>query len=380
MQTLDFRTKQLFIERENVSNPDTWPIAVDIGYSGVKLMSPNLVACFPSFAIKSRGRRLDVGDADINRNILYKDEEGELWIVGMAAQDSLSAFDTEMQSLAAYDRNRYDSPMFHVLADVAIGIAYRSNECGSPEGRKMIVQTGLPNTYLKNDSPLIREVFAGHHKFSLKIENGPWIDYEYDLEESDVLVMPQPLGTLLSVASTSDGQSTEDGIRLYSSATLIVDSGFGTTDCFTIRNQTIGQMETFDTVSMREVLQRTSDDIHKQYKVSIPVPAMQKMLEKGTVQVVDKKTFTSKNVDFTDILERNNLAVANECVQILAETYNYFSEYENVIITGGCPWFPVFAERLAGFEGLRVISGAQNDTLSPIFSNVRGYYLSICRR
>lgn len=377
MQTLDFRTKQLFLERENPCNPDKWAVAVDIGYSGVKLMAPNIVACFPSFAIKSKGKRLDIGDQEGNRNILYKDSNGNLWIVGVMAQDSLSSFDPEMQGLSVYDRNRYDSEMFHVLADVAIGVAYRENPLGSPEGRKMVVRTGLPNTYLKNDSPLIREVFAGHHEFSLKIENGPWINYSYDLAMEDVSVMPQPMGTLLSASSTIDGQITEDGIRLFSTPTLIVDAGFGTTDCFTIRGQEIGQMETFDTISMREVLQRTSDDIHEKYGISIPVPAMQYCLETGTVEVPNRKEFKRTYEPFEDILFSNNAAVAEECLQTLAKTYNYFAEYKNIIVTGGCPWYPIFAERLSGYEGLKVVSGAQNDSLSPIFSNVRGYYLAI---
>ena len=50
MDTSKFKTKTEFIERKNPSVSNVWEIALDIGYSAVKLFGPNIVARFPSYA------------------------------------------------------------------------------------------------------------------------------------------------------------------------------------------------------------------------------------------------------------------------------------------------------------------------------------------
>lgn len=380
MQTKDFRTKQLEIERSNISLPTTWPIAIDIGYSGTKLMSPNIVACFPSFATKLTSGRMEVGYVEGNMDILYEDEKGTMWIVGSSAQNNVSTKAAEVQSLTVYGRDRYDDPLFHVLADVAVGLGYRANSCGDPAERKLLIQTGLPNTYIREDSDYIKEAFSGHHEFRLKVGNDPWIDFSYDLAMDDVHVMPQPMGTLLSACSKSTGEMTEEGQDMFRKKTLLIDAGFGTIDTFAVTNQSMNQLETFDDCAMKEVLRRTSDEIFKTYKVLIPVPAMQKTLEDGYITVADRRAFKSEPVDYSEILFRKNEEVANECLQTLATKYGYFQEYKYIIVTGGCPWYDLFAEKLKGVAGLTVMKGTGNDNLPSIFSNVRGYYLYICKK
>ena len=89
MRTDTFRTKTLILERENISFGDTWGIAIDIGYSGTKIYSPNCIACFPSFAVQVRGNLLQMITTD-ESTIYYRDENGIVWKVGKAAQDSIS--------------------------------------------------------------------------------------------------------------------------------------------------------------------------------------------------------------------------------------------------------------------------------------------------
>ena len=39
------------MERQNSFPKNIWNIGIDIGYSAVKVMSPNAVCCFPSYAV-----------------------------------------------------------------------------------------------------------------------------------------------------------------------------------------------------------------------------------------------------------------------------------------------------------------------------------------
>ena len=79
--TSNFRTKTDFKPRENGKIDGTWPVALDIGYSAVKLFSPNIVSRFPSYA-----KRIDEGFNFVGNipwySILYRnDDTGEKWIV-----------------------------------------------------------------------------------------------------------------------------------------------------------------------------------------------------------------------------------------------------------------------------------------------------------
>ena len=44
MNSKDFKTKTFIQPRLNPTVPGKWPIALDIGYSSVKMFSPNMVA------------------------------------------------------------------------------------------------------------------------------------------------------------------------------------------------------------------------------------------------------------------------------------------------------------------------------------------------
>lgn len=79
-------------------------MAVDIGYSGTKLFSPNAVACFPSFATPINGSLINLSAPDAT-SILYRDESGNVWRVGKAAQ-APECRDNGYRSAAADQKRR----------------------------------------------------------------------------------------------------------------------------------------------------------------------------------------------------------------------------------------------------------------------------------
>lgn len=388
MKTSSFRTKSMILERENISLSDVWGIAVDIGYSGTKIYAPNCIACFPSFAVQVKGNLLQMAATD-ESTIYYKDADGVVWKVGKAAQDSISPQDPDTASMAIYGRQRYFDPMFLVIARTAIGIASRKNNYGDPTGKKVRLETGLPNSYIRADRPLLKEVLAGEHVFDLKIGSGQWEHCEITLTEDDIFVMPQPMGTLLSVSTDNNGITAKGVEDLYTSAVLICDPGFGTMDCFSLRGSEMDGVETSDSLGMKQVLIETSNTIFRKYRVEIPVPAMQKVLEDGYITQFDRATRRGKNVEIDGILEEANRKIANKAIDKLSELYNSLLEYKYLILTGGTgeAWYDYFVEAFSGLPNLTILPGNQNTdgmmfledgTPAPlpfIFSNVRGYYM-----
>lgn len=380
--TQNFKTKTIFTERKNVSVDGIWTVALDIGYSAVKGFSNNMIYSFPSYCRKMTSQMLSFGD--VNRDdILYKDNDtGEVWVVGAAAQEMIMSGETNDSLTELYGRNRYFSDIFKIISRVGLGIGMLSNQYDSPNGKKLVVQTGLPPAYIKSDTPLLKEALSGHHNFSIKIGNKQWVSLSFDLSEDDIYVMPQPMGTLFSISTDNSGIPVPDMPRYFNSSMLIFDPGFGTLDVFNIRNKIVESYETFETLGMKRVLQETANKIMEKYHQEVSVPAMQKLLTTGEVKCFDRKNRKTTLENFSDILEECSKKVCYEALAKVDNIYNNLFEHDYLVITGGTgdAWKNIITEYYSGMESLKIINGNQNDMLPTIFSNVRGYYLYLVNK
>jgi plasmid segregation protein ParM len=380
--TQNFKTKTIFTERKNESVDGIWTVALDIGYSAVKGFSNNMIYSFPSYCRKMTNQMLAFGETN-KTDILYKDNEtGETWVVGSAAQDMITSDETRDSIAELYGRNRYFSEIFKVISRVGMGIGMLTNQYDSPNGKKLVVQTGLPPAYLKSDTSLLKEALAGKHNFSIKIGNKQWVSLSYDLPEENIYVMPQPMGTLLSISTDNSGKTIPEASKYFKSSMLIFDPGFGTLDVFKIRNKMIESSETFDNLGMKRVLQETSDRIMDKFHQEVPVPAMQKLLTTGEVKCFDRKNRRTSLESFSDLLEESSKKVCYEALQKVDNIYNNLFDHDYLVITGGTgdAWKNIITEYYSGMESLKIINGNQNDMLPTIFSNVRGYYLYIVNK
>ena len=147
--TQDFRTKTIFNKRKNVGLDDSWPIAIDIGYSGTKIMSPNGLFSFPSYAIKVSKNQVRLGNIQSTDLIFHDLETDETWFVGAMAQNFMDSDSSEDSEATLYNRKRYHSPMFKVISSVGLALGRTENEFSSPKGKQMCIQTGLPPKYIK---------------------------------------------------------------------------------------------------------------------------------------------------------------------------------------------------------------------------------------
>lgn len=376
METKKFRTKTEFIDRLNGNTPGRWVIGLDAGYSAVKIFSPNAIASCPSYA-----KRIDpdfeyAGKAPED-SILYKDlDTDEMWVVGAKAQDTMTSGDTSDSEMSLYGRERYGNPMFPVLIRVGLGLGMQGNAYGAPkDADEIIVQTGLPERYLA-DEPDLKDSIAGHHNFALKLGDHAWQKYNFTVKPENVFVMSQPKGALFSSCIQKNGRFHPDAQKYLTSSVLVFDPGFGTLDLFPIKAGVVGKGETNQTLGMKRVLQETAKMIRDQYDVSLQVPEMQKYLETGYVRYYDKKTYTSKDYPFENLLSAANDMVCEEAIEWLTSIVN-LSDYNYLIITGGtgAAWRTKIKDKFKGLSTLQILSANQNDALPLIYANVRGYYL-----
>lgn len=377
METSDFKTRSFIRDRYFPCPDDVWVTALDIGYSGVKGISPNKYFCIPCYARKLRSepvRLTEPAPADI----LYQGDEG-LWSVGELAYQEVDSSRVPDNEPALYGRNRYFSPMFRVVAETGIGLALMGNRHSSPEGKKLVLQTGLPPQYLEDDKAFLKEILSGVHSFELKAGNQPWRKVEYSMEEDGIYVMSQPLGAFSSVCYDSNGQPMAEAWELYNSNVLVFDPGFGTLDLYLIRKGHVSPefLMTLPNMGMKEVFARTCRDIHSRYGVNLQINELQNRLDEGNIRIADRRTRRRTSVPFADILEKNSNEVCAEALDTIFDSYDGLEEIDVIIGTGGTydAWKDNVSGELKDMEGIVLMSGNKNDSsLSNIFSNVRGYY------
>ena len=377
MNTKKFRTKTKYMEVDNARVSGVREVAMDIGYSAVKIFSPNCVASFPSYA-KRVDKNFSFAGAIPNEAILYRNTDtDELWLVGEVAQNMISAGDTSDSESSLYGRERYFSPMFRVISDCGIGIAMMTNQYGYKEtSDEIVLQTGLPEKYM-NDQSDLKDSLSGVHNFAIKIGSGEWKFFRENIKQDNIFVISQPKGTLFSACIDNDGRFIPNAEKYLSSSIMVFDPGFGTLDLFPIISGVVQSGETYSDLGMKRVLQETSKLIKENYNIDIPVPSMQKCLETGTVRYINKRTFESKDYPFDKLLAEASNKVCEEAIMRMANAFNYMADFDYIIVTGGtgAAWLHNIEEKFKNMT-LQILHGNQNnEDLSFIYSNVRGYYM-----
>ena len=374
-KTSAFRTKTIFNERNNRSLQKYWPIAIDLGYSSVKAISPNWISQFPSFAVETNSPER-YGDLDTS-DILYQDlDTGKYWLVGKDAQNSISSRSTNASDGVLFGRDRYYDDMFLVLIRTGLGASLRWNSQGDPKGKRIKIMTGLPPAYQDEDSPRLREAFCGHHHFSLTFGRKEPVEFEFDLSEDDILIVSQPFGSLWSIAYDNSGRPAENCNNYLSKNVLIFDPGYCTLDLHSLKNHQLGRYDTFDNLGMKQVHKNTIDRIFREYNVRCTLTSFQQYLETGEFKVTVDRIHTKK-YPFSEILQEESKKV---CLAAINKTFDAFpiADYDYLVVTGGASaaWYDIIKDTLKDTEGLEIIKGNINDPSLPLtFANVRGYYL-----
>lgn len=373
MQTQTYKTKTIFNKRTNPGgSAKLTEIGLDLGYSGVKVMSPIGLFAFPSYAARVPYGTADSAVGSVDKNFIAYRSGGSEYFVGQAAMDNASNTDASASGLA--DRDRYLNPGFKILAEV--GIALGMGDTKKP----LFVSTGLPPAYLGDeDKELLIDTIAGVHNYSLKLAGEPWREYQYEISPEHVHVMAQPMGTLFSCGSDANGGPMPNAKAFLSSSVIVFDPGFGTLDTFAVKSGFVRNSNTRDDLGMKAVLEETARLIEAKEHVKKSVHDITAALGCGYIIVTDKKRHKSTKVDFAAELEQASKMICNRALDYLDATYNYLDGVDYLVITGGtgAAWEKDIRARYKDMDTLNVVSGNMSDTsVLPIFANVRGYYMA----
>ncbi len=378
MSTKDFKRRTIMNNTPFPGSNEKWVIGLDMGYSTVKGISQNSVWCFPAFVKKIPNDRLVLKSPD-KHDIRYRDSLGT-WVVGNLAYDEATSGEVITSEYALYSRERFASKEFRVQAAVGIALGLKTNSFGSPEDKDIILQTGLPPKYLgfeTQDSLL--DGLEGNYSFELSIGGSEWVKYDFYIKRENIYIMAQPLGALISASVGKNGRPSPDAKKYFSSDVIVFDPGFGTVDTYYVHlgNVMKEACETYNDLGMHEVFIRTCNNITEKFRKTITPTELESRLNEGTVKIVNKKEMTSQLFDFSEILENNSRQVCSEVIEQMKSTYNYFERTDYIIAAGGTfeAWKDIFADAFRSMTSLEIVSANINDnSLSNIFSNVRGYY------
>ena len=371
METRKFRTRQEYKTINNPKAKDSYIIGLDLGYSATKVFFENGYFVFPSYAKKIDNGMLNIVN---EKDILYRDDDtDEVYMVGYNAQEMMESTDTNDTNGELFSRKRYNDKRFKIICNTAIGMAMK----GKSDERKIVIQTGLPSSYVTGDTPAIKKTLTKPSRFSLKIGGGDWVSYEPVIDSDDIYVMSQPAGALYSVLIKNDGQYVPDAKKLLCSNLLVLDIGFGTFDFYGIKNRSIVCKESIDEIGMREVLSHTTKKIMSEFNEDIRVAALQKNLENGTVTCINEDEMKAEEVSFAPLLEESSKEVMKEAMDRAKSVTNAFRGYQYIIIDGGTgeAWYEDICEWLSGMKTLKIMPCNFNDHLPFIYSNARGYYM-----
>lgn len=372
MNTKKFRTRQENISATNPKGRD-YIIGLDIGYSAVKVAYENGFFCFPSYA-----KRLD--DTMLNlpsdQDILYRDDTtGEVFMVGIVAQEMLDSSSTNDTDGELFSRRRYSDKRFKILCYTALGMALAEKK----DNKKIIIQTGLPTSFVDGDSSGLKKAFDKIPPFSLKIGKKPWQSFHININPDDIHIMEQPKGALYSYLIRNDGQYVSNAKSILCSNVLILDIGFGTFDFYGVKNRAAICKETIDDLGMKQVLKNTSKSILKEMNEDIRVATLQHNLMTGTVTCVNEDDMRSEERPFSQLLETASKTVMKEAMEKAKSVTNAFRDYQYIIVDGGTgeAWYEDIKEWLSGMKTLQVCPCNLNDHLPFIYANARGYYMAL---
>lgn len=194
-------------------------VGADIGYGYSKVVAQHDSVVFPSLAM--HGKRLDFAAQEIasrHPGEQIHDEDGSLWFVGTLAQSQGRA--AELIQLRG--RTADEGSLGHVfrlrMLKAAIGKLYPRHT----DTLHLIVATGLPVAHM-NAANELKAALVGQHRIQTD-------QSDFVANITQVMVMPQPYGTLYSKQLKADGQLdpcfTATRTAVFDAGTYTLDLGY----------------------------------------------------------------------------------------------------------------------------------------------------------
>lgn len=266
--------------------------------------------------------------------------------------------DISAMSRAARGAARYGSNSFRVEA--VIGITSILKEGIRPRIR---VVTGVPSYLAKNKKIMdeVKKSLLG----SFEVKSVLWDKVEdIAFDVVDVIVVPQPLGTMYTYLCDKDGHLDQ---KLLNQKALVIDIGFGTTDIAMLESGRVRSTFGFDAGTsdyLSAIQEEVNNDIPQANIQSLNAHELDEQLLKSNMVETPFGTF-----DLSPYVEKNKQDQAERIYQEVMSLGLEFNKFYKIILTGGGSLL-YQKYLLEKFDDPRVI--IQKDA---ILANAHGFYL-----
>lgn len=315
-------------------------IGLDIGYSSTKWLRGMGRGIFPSVVGNLQEARFTVDRGVPSKSIVLFDGDGQ-WLVGDAAvlQSSLVA--------RREDRAWIESAEYRRLWQAAL------SEVTAGSRVDLQIVTGLPVTYF-SDRDVLRTRFLGELRVARQGRG------TQRLTVRDLIVMPQPFGSLLGVCLDKNGRIVNRSIA--EGRVGIMDVGGKTTGFLSVDKLQEIRRETHSIdVGCWQALRLIGEGIDRQWPgLGLRDHEIAEAVRVGSV------LYFGEAQDIGGIIEE---AVAPLAAQVLAtatQRWNGGARLDAVLVTGG-------GAHLVGVEIKKAFRHAQV-LVDPVFANVTGFY------
>lgn len=367
----EFKFHDLKIPSVCKSNEE--PVAIDVGYGGVKVFSMHGMHSFPSilFRVKRDSTFLD-NETDIK----YIDENGNLWYIGDRARDSLEPGSRQIDSDEFYSEKRLETDEFLILMRISIYLGLCNSDFQFNLNNKRIrLCTGLPEEDVERDSSKLRKIISGHHYFKISIGGREFVKVNFDIEEDDIEILSQPQGTIYSMAFDIYGNIPREDLIIDKNV-LVLDGGMYTFDTYLSNRADQGISKTWEDFAMHEVHLHVRDIIKEKTGRYINEFDIEKyMMDDRNPSTI--RYDGNQRYYFGDAYLNTVKEMATALVKKLKRTYDNFNDVDTVIVTGGTgkAYYP-YLEQLIPVD--EIMLAERNDTalghFDAIFSNVVGFF------
>ena len=383
----DYAAKTKFnkhrIEIPFLSKEGIVPIGIDLGYSSTKVYSIFGSFMFPSLPIRAQ----QIPSPQSEKDIMYKDMDGNVWLVGELALKNLDMMRIQAQPGILYSRRRINSEEFLVLLRVGLFLGLIEDDFGAryklADYSKLVIQTGLPVLYFIGDQKKITKCFVGNHKYQIRIGHKEWQTVSIDIEEKNINVMTQPFGPLWALAANQYGEITN--IDLLRKNFLIFDIGHLIANTYHNKHGLKGNNTSWDNLSMLEIIRLVKQKVIKATdgQADFLDYFFDRILTLDTQSSSFGKIYygDGQSYDITNDVFKMTEKVAYCAIRELDVIYNYFIDMDMLFLTGGLAkiYYPYFKKHYDSYD-LPVLLAESKDNKDPVnnfdtvSANVIGYF------
>ena len=380
-------------------------IAVDPGFSSIKVICEGIIFSLPCDVIENTGKENNFL-SDKKENYAAVQVFGKTYIIGEYARKLLLENNRQRQQDLEYgvlsDFERFGTTNFEISMMTAIGMGLvkyceLSQEKGL-ETKVTVDQLKNCDIYLAIAIPhavyaegaggpagLIRERVYGHKAFTLELAEGSY-SLDFDIKQDCAYKMQsQVIAALLGALYDEDGQAMNIlDANEKSKPILVIDGGYKTVGIFKLsQTDTVEDAESNSEFAMVKVDEKMAGILNSKGREDIKPYNIQELYEsREEIAVIEegKSQYMTITKDRDRIIEE----YCQKMIDYLCEKYNNLIAIKQILITGGtgAAYYDSFVEYINTNDKMAHLRGKvklaeykfMGQKISPVFAVVAGIY------